>query len=251
MQKELIMKQYGLIGKTLGHSFSKSFFTEKFQNETIEAQYDLFELPEISQFPCLIQQHTFYGLNVTIPYKETVIQYLDELDHIAKEIGAVNTIKFQRKNGRTSLKGYNTDIIGFTNSITPHLQKVHDKALILGTGGASKAIAFALEKLGIEYTFVSRNKQEGILTYHELTEEIIHQNKLIINCTPIGTFPNCDIAPSIPYKHITKEHFLYDLIYNPAKTLFCQMGEDKGAITLNGLEMLHGQAIASWTIWNQ
>jgi shikimate dehydrogenase len=245
------MKQYGLIGKTLGHSFSKKFFTEKFSQESIEAQYDLFELPEISHFPCLTQQHEFYGLNVTIPYKESVIQYLDELDKIAAEIGAVNTIKFIRKNGRTTLKGYNTDIIGFTNSITPYLKKEHKKALILGTGGASKAIAFALTKLGIEYTFVSRKKQDGILTYQELSEEIIHQNKLIINCTPIGTFPNCDIAPEIPYKQISSEHFLYDLIYNPAKTLFCQLGEENGAISLNGLEMLHGQAIASWTIWNQ
>ena len=171
------MKQYGLIGKTLGHSFSKKFFTEKFSQESIEAQYDLFELPEITHFPCLTQQHEFYGLNVTIPYKESVIQYLDELDKIASEIGAVNTIKFIRKNGRTSLKGYNTDIIGFTNSITPHLKKEHQKALILGTGGASKAIAFALTKLGIEYTFVSRKKQDGILTYQELNEEIIHQNR--------------------------------------------------------------------------
>ncbi|MEE3483191.1 MAG: shikimate dehydrogenase [Bacteroidales bacterium] len=245
------MKNYGLIGKTLKHSFSKKFFTEKFSTENIDAQYELYELDTIEKFPQLISSVTLSGLNVTIPYKEQVIAYLDEVDPIAKAIGAVNTIQFKRKGNELKLCGYNTDVIGFKDSILPHLKPVHKKALILGTGGASKAIYYALNNLGIETLYVSRTPKEGQITYNDLDKAILSDYLLIVNCSPIGMYPNIDQAPDIPYKYLTNNHFLYDLVYNPENTKFCQMAREMNAFSMNGLEMLHGQALASWEIWNK
>ena len=243
------MKTYGLIGEKLGHSFSKKFFTEKFEKEGIDARYELFELPDIAHFPLLVADNDFSGLNVTIPYKEKIIPFLNELDPVAKAVGAVNTIRFIRSGAHTVLKGYNTDVIGFTNSLAPLLQPQHRNALILGTGGASKAVAYALKSLNINYRFVSRKPNEDSYSYQQLTKEIIENYKIIINCTPVGTFPNIDSTPEIPYHYLSPEHLLYDLIYNPEKTLFCKLGEEQGATTKSGLEMLYGQAVAAWGIW--
>ena len=244
------METYGLIGKKLEHSFSKRYFTEKFETEGISARYELFELPDISHFPLLVANNNFSGLNVTIPYKEKIIPFLNELDPVAKAVGAVNTIQFIHSDAHTILKGYNTDVIGFTNSFVPLLQPQHRNALILGTGGASKAVAYALKTLNIGYRFVSRKPSEEIYSYPQLTKERFEKYKIIINCTPIGTFPDINIAPEIPYQYLSSEHLLYDLIYNPEKTLFCKLGEEQGATTKNGLDMLYGQAVAAWAIWN-
>ena len=244
------METYGLIGEKLGHSFSKKYFTEKFETEGINAQYELFELPDISHFPLLVACNNFSGLNVTIPYKEKIIPFLDELDPVAKAVGAVNTIQFIRSQARTILKGYNTDVIGFTNSFASLLQPQHKNALILGTGGASKAVAYALKTLNIDCRFVSRNPSDEIYSYRQLTKEIIGKYKVIINCSPVGTFPNIDVDPGIPYQYLSSGHLLYDLIYNPEKTLFCKLGEEHGATIKNGLDMLYGQAVAAWAIWN-
>ncbi len=244
------MKTYGLIGKTLGHSFSKRYFTEKFEKEEINARYELFELPDIVQFPALVDGNYLSGLNVTIPYKEQIIPFLDELDTVAQEVGAVNTIRFIRSESRMMLKGYNTDVAGFANSFAPLLQPQHKSALILGTGGASKAVTYALKTLNIGYKFVSRKPSGDNYSYQQLTKEIIEKYKIIINCTPAGTFPNVDAAPEIPYQYLSSGHLLYDLIYNPEKTLFCKLGEKRGATIKNGLDMLYGQAIAAWKIWN-
>jgi shikimate dehydrogenase len=188
-------------------------------------------------------------LNVTIPYKEKVIPYLNKLDETAKAIGAVNVIKFVRNNGTLELIGYNSDIIGFEKSFSPLLKEQHKKALILGTGGAAKGVAFVLNKLGIEYKFVSRTKNEQNITYEELSSQTIDNYTIIINASPIGTFPNVEKCPDILYEQISSKHLLYDLVYNPEKTLFLQKGEEKGAIIKNGLEMLHEQAIAAWNFW--
>ncbi len=244
------MKQFGLIGKVLVHSFSKKFFTEKFANENIDARYELYEMPVIDDFKTLITTKEFSGFNVTIPYKEQIIPLLDSLDPIAEGIGAVNTVKFIRNNGKTELRGYNTDIIGFTDSIKPLLRESHKKALVLGTGGASKAVCYALKLMGIEYKYVSRNTRPDCFTYDDLTKEVMQEYTVIVNCSPVGTFPKVDKAPNIPYEYVTSDHLLYDLVYNPEHTKFCQLGEARGAITKNGLEMLHNQAIASWKIWN-
>ena len=244
------MEIYGLIGEKLGHSFSKRYFTEKFEVEKIGARYELFELPDISHFPLLIANNNFSGLNVTFPYKEKVIPFLDELDPVAKAVGAVNVIRFIQSGARTVLKGYNTDVIGFTNSLVSLLQPQHQHALILGTGGSSKAVAYALKSLNIDYHFVSRKPSEEAYSYQQLTPKILEKYKIIINCTPIGVFPNIDIAPGIPYQHLSSDHLLYDLIYNPEKTLFLKLGEERGATTKNGLDMLYGQAAAAWAIWN-
>ena len=244
------MKQFGLIGLPLVHSFSKRFFSEKFDTEDINAKYDLFELPAISDFPDLLKQHEFSGLNVTIPYKQKIIDYLDELDETAAEIGAVNVVKFIRDNDTLRLKGYNSDAIGFEKSLKPHLQPNHRKALILGTGGASKAVDYTLKKLGIETTFVSRNKQSDNLTYDMLDKDVMNNYQLIVNTSPVGTFPHTDECPAIPYQHLGKSHFLYDLVYNPEETLFLKKGRAQGAQGINGKEMLVGQAVAAWDIWN-
>lgn len=247
------MQKYGLVGYPLKHSFSIGYFNEKFSSEKIEAEYINFEIPDINNFPEIIEANpNLHGLNVTIPYKEKVIPYLDELDKQAAAIGAVNVIKIIRnKGGKPKLIGYNSDIIGFTQSIQPLLQSHHKKALILGTGGASKAVFHGLKNLGIEAKFVSRTARFGMLTYEELNAEIIKEYTVIVNCTPVGMYPKVDACPDIPYEAITSEHLLYDLFYNPNITLFMKKGEAKGAVTKNGLEMLLLQAFAAWEIWQK
>lgn len=246
------MRQFGLIGFPLGHSFSKKYFSEKFQNENIDARYDLYELSNISEFPNLRNSIKLSGLNVTIPYKEQIIPLLDKLDDTATSIGAVNVIRFDYdNNGKATLTGFNTDAIGFENSLKPFLKPHHKKALILGTGGASKAILYTLQQLGIECSYVSRSTREGQLTYSDLNEEILNDNLLIVNATPLGTFPKTDACPDIPYQFLTDKHLLFDVVYNPAETLFMKKGRDAGATVLNGEEMLIGQAIAAWEIWNR
>ena len=247
------MQKYGLVGYPLKHSFSIGYFNEKFSSEKIEAEYINFEIPDINNFPEIIEANpNLHGLNVTIPYKEKVIPYLDELDKQAAAIGAVNVIKIIRnKGGKPKLIGYNSDIIGFTQSIQPLLQSHHKKALILGTGGASKAVFHGLKNLGIEAKFVSRTARFGMLTYEELNAEIIKEYTVIVNCTPVGLYPKVDACPDIPYEAITSEHLLYDLLYNPNITLFMKKGEVKGAVTKNGLEMLLLQAFAAWEIWQK
>ncbi len=241
-------KIYGLLGKDIGYSFSRNYFSEKFEKESLDCQYNNFDLKQIEGFTKIIKNSDIQGLNVTIPYKEEVISYLDHLDPVAKEIGAVNVIKF---NKNQQLTGYNSDHYGFTESLKPLVNKTIKKALILGTGGASKAIAYALNQLNIQYTFVSRNPDFEELSYSTLDEDIIQEYKLIINCTPLGTHPNVDSYPDIPYEYLTKFHVLYDLIYNPSQTTFMKKGIEKGAKTTNGLKMLVLQAEKSWEIWNK
>lgn len=248
------MDKYGLIGYPLKHSFSIGYFNEKFKSENIDAEYVNFEIPSINDFMEVIEEHpNLRGLNVTIPYKEQVIPFLDELDPDTAKIGAVNVIKIiKQPKGKVRLIGYNSDIIGFTNSIQPLLQEHHKRALILGTGGASKAVYRGLQNLGIDCIFVSRShKANGTLTYQELTPEIIAMYTIIVNCTPLGMYPNVDSCPDIPYELLTSNHLLYDLLYNPNVTLFMKKGEERGAVTKNGLEMLLLQAFAAWEIWNK
>ena len=245
------MKHFGLIGKVLVHSFSKKFFTEKFAKEGIDAQYDLYELPVIDDFKHLITTKEFCGFNVTIPYKEQIIPFLDSLDPIAEGIGAVNTVKFIRENGKTELRGYNTDIIGFTDSIKPLLRENHNKALVLGTGGASKAVQYVLNKYNLAYSIVSRDKERGDYTYDTLTADVIAHHKLIINATPVGMSPNKEQAPMLPYEAFGAEHKVFDLIYNPATTQLLSRAKEQGSATMNGILMLQTQAIASWHIWQR
>ncbi|WP_062059526.1 shikimate dehydrogenase family protein [Aquimarina longa] len=240
-------KIYGLLGRNISYSFSKGYFLEKFEKENLNCEYTNFDLTEIKDIIKIIDNPLVHGLNVTIPYKEEVISYLDELDPIAKEIGAINVIKFDKKR---KTKGYNSDHYGFTESLKPLLNKTIKKALILGTGGASKAIGYALNQLNINYTFVSRNPDFNELSYNDLDEDIIQSYKLIINCTPLGTHPNIHNYPDIPYEYITKNHVLYDLIYNPNETTFMIKGKEKGATVSNGLQMLILQAEKAWEIWN-
>jgi len=244
------VRKFGLIGFPLGHSFSKKFFTAKFENENIDARYDLYELENISLFADLKLNPDLYGLNVTIPYKEKVIAFLDELDDTAQKIGAVNVIKFIRAESGLRLKGYNSDAIGFRKSIQPLIKPHHKKALILGTGGASKAANYILNGLNIDTVFVSRTPAEGIFTYQQLDEKIMDEFTIIVNTSPVGTFPNIDKCPDIPYHLITNKHLLYDVVYNPSETLFMQKGKAMGANVKNGEEMLNGQAVAAWEIWN-
>lgn len=242
--------KFGLLGKNISYSFSKGYFLKKFEELKLsKLSYRNFDIPEIEEFPFLIyhKEDEFCGFNVTIPYKQSIMRYLSDIDADAKKIGAVNTIKVTNKN---ELVGYNTDIYGFENSLIPLLKSHHKKALILGTGGASKAIAFVLDKLNIKYQFVSRTKAEHAISYVDLSEEVIENHLLIINCTPLGTHPNIEKHPEIPYKLLTDQHFLYDLIYNPSETTFLKNGKEKGAIIKNGLEMLELQAEKSWEIWN-
>ena len=248
------MNKYGLIGYPLKHSFSKNYFNEKFKTENIDAEYVNFEIADISDFKRIIDENpTLCGMNVTIPYKQQVIPFLDELDPAtAKRIGAVNVIKIIREGKKNRLVGYNSDIIGFTKSIEPYLQPFHKKALILGTGGASKAVLCGLEDLGLDCTFVSRTKKSPeILTYQELTSEVMNDYSVIVNCTPVGMYPEVDFCPDIPYECLTPNHLLYDLLYNPNETLFMKKGADRGATVKNGLEMLLLQAFESWEIWNR
>ena len=242
-------KVFGLLGRNISYSFSKNYFTEKFKKLQLpNYQYLNFDIQDIKEFPEILNANPgLIGFNVTIPYKTAIIPFLDELDDTAREIGAVNTVRIL-KNGK--LKGYNTDCYGFEHSIKPLLKKYHTKSLLLGTGGASKAIQYVLEKLHIEVTFVSRTPNgSNQIKYQDLNEEFIKENLIIVNCTPLGTFPNVANAPDIPYPFLTSNHLLYDLIYNPSETAFLKNGSLKGAITKNGLEMLELQAEKAWMIW--
>ena len=278
------MTTYGLIGYPLGHSFSRKFFTEKFEKEGIDAQYLNFEIPSIEEFPEIIKNNPeLRGLNVTIPYKQQVMQYLDEISEEAKAIGAVNVVRIERPSPqpspimgretmrnagnkpdglpikgdmseglRGSLIGYNSDVIGFVESLRPLLKAHHKKALILGTGGASKAIRYGLEeKLGMETLFVSRSAREGMITYEEVTAEVLKEYEVIVNCSPVGMYPHVDECPALPYEDMNENNLLYDLVYNPLGTLFMKKGAEQGATVKNGLEMLHLQAIASWKFWEK
>ena len=244
------MKKFGLIGYPLAHSFSKEYFTRKFLKENLDDhEYLNFPINTISGFPQIIEANPdLVGLNVTIPFKEQIIPFLDDLDFMAKKVSAVNTIKFIEKHGKKILKGYNTDIYGFSESLKEVLNGRVEDALILGSGGASKAVAFVLDMMGVNYHIISR--KSGFRTYGELDESFILNYKIIINTTPLGTFPEVDTCPEIPYRYITPSHILFDLIYNPAETLFLKRGKENGATISNGLKMLHLQAQKSWEIWN-
>ncbi len=246
------MDKYGLVGFPLDHSFSKDFFNEKFKNEGIKAEYINYEISKIDNIlEILNTTPKLKGINITIPYKEKIIPYLDSLSTEAKTIGAVNVVKILHKGNKLFLKGYNTDAISFKNSIKPLLESYHKKALILGTGGAAKAINYALTSLGIKTQYVSRTRSINSLSYNDVSTKIIHNFKLIVNCTPIGMYPNVDLCPNIPYKDMDYHTLLYDLIYNPDETLFMRKGKENGAIVKNGIEMLLLQAFESWKIWNE
>lgn len=250
------MNKYGLIGFPLGHSFSAKYFNNKFKQESIDAEYLNFEIENIEDIVKVLDNtENLKGLNVTIPHKETVIPFLDSLSTSAQKIGAVNTIKVIRyHNNGTSykLEGHNTDYVGFKKSIQPLINPhTHTKALVLGTGGASKAIVQALEDMNIEWLYVSRTKGNNCITYNDIDASIMDDYKVIINCSPLGTFPKTDECPNLPYHLITKEHLLYDLVYNPAETLFLYNGKKQGATIKNGEEMLELQALAAWEIWER
>ncbi len=243
---------FGLIGKPLGHSTSMVSFKKMFRAEGISADYCNFELESAEEIRNLVEHNPkICGLNVTIPYKTDVIPYLDELDDTAREIGAVNVVKVERDAGNIRLIGYNTDHIGFGRSLKPMLPELPVKALVLGTGGASKAVCYALRQMGIEYHNVSRSSSFDILGYYELSPSIMEEHRLIINCTPVGMSPDSEQYPDIPYAYITPEHILFDLIYNPETTLFLKKGAEHGASIKNGSEMLRIQAEEAWKIWNQ
>lgn len=246
------MKRYGLLGYPLTHSFSKRYFTDKFETEGIDSSYQNFEIDTIKKFPEIIKNNPeIVGLNVTIPYKEQVIQYLDELNDSAREIKAVNTIRVTRTKSGVHLKGFNTDTYGFENALKPLLKEHHKKALILGTGGASKALKYVLTKLNIDYISASIEElQENEIRYEDIDEKMMAERLLIINATPLGTYPKVDNCPNIPYQFINAKHLLFDLVYNPEITKFLAKGMEKGATTKNGYEMLLGQAIRSYEIWN-
>lgn len=264
------MRLFGLIGFPLSHSFSVKYFADKFHREGItDAAYKAFPITDINLLPDLIKCHpNLHGFNVTIPYKETIIPLLDELDETASVVGAVNTVvcetsalsldrqEFGLTNTTSSkLVGYNTDVYGFRQSIKPFLASQHEKALILGTGGASKAVEFVLKEIGVECVFVSRERKvipgKTVLAYEELNEYVLAMCKLIVNCSPAGTFPDVNAAPEIPYEHISPDHFLYDLVYNPEETEFLRRGKAKGAMVMNGLDMLKLQAEEAWRIWSK
>ncbi len=247
------MHTYGLIGFPLGHSFSKAYFEQKFLNENIQAEFLNFELEKVDEFPNLLAKTpNLKGLSITIPHKETIIPLLDEVEGAAKEIGAVNSVKICREKDTLKTIGYNTDYYGFGKSLDEFLgKKVQTKALILGTGGAAKAVAYALKLRNIPHKFISRNKAKGNDTYQDLDKEIIHSHHLIINTTPLGTFPNSETFPKIPYEYLTNSHFLFDLVYNPEKTTFLKKGKEQGAKIQNGLPMLYYQAERSWELWDK
>ena len=236
------MRHYGIIGLPLLHSFSAKYFNEKFATEKIDAEYSLYPLKELTEERIKELLDTLDGMNVTMPYKQVVIPYLDRLDETARAVGAVNVVH--------NKVGYNTDCIGFMNSIRPLLRKSDRKALVLGTGGASKAVCYGLSKLGVSPTLVSRTPKEDMLGYNQLTEEVMHDYTVIINCTPLGMAPEENTCPDIPYQWITARHLLFDCVYNPEETVFLHKGKAQGATIRNGMEMLTGQAKAAWKIWN-
>lgn len=243
-------KQYGLVGKNISYSFSKAYFAEKFERENNKSHtYENFDIREIFEFPGILKNNPdLKGLNVTIPYKEVVIPFLDKMSKNALKIGAVNTIKITA-DGKT--KGYNTDFYGFKKSLKPLLKPYHKKALILGTGGASKAVAYALRLLEIDYILVSREPSEHTLAYDEIDASTFEEYQIIINCTPLGTSPDVEACPEIPYGYFTEKHIAYDLIYNPEETLFLKNAKEKGAVIKNGYEMLVFQAEKAWKIWKK
>jgi shikimate dehydrogenase len=250
MMIELTTKRFGLLGRTISYSFSKGYFTQKFSNDLFKGcSYENFDIPEINSFIEILKNNPdLSGLNVTIPYKETILPFLDQLSQNAAAIGAVNTIKFTKK-GR--LKGYNTDYYGFKKSIEPLLKPHHKKALILGTGGAAKAVAYALDQLKIAYTFVSRNPKDNSIDYTRINATTFDNYQIIINCTPVGTSPTIELFPLIPYEYFTDKHIAYDLIYNPEETQFLKKAKAQGAVPKNGLDMLIFQAEKAWKIWNK
>lgn len=240
---------FALLGHPIGHSYSGIYLNNKFRTENKQADYTLIDLPSIDRFPLILQSEHWNGFNVTIPHKSAIIPYLDKLSPTAEAIGAVNTIEIVHKYGEFKTIGHNTDVIGFEQTLRPILCKHHTAALILGTGGASKAVKFVLEKLKIRYISVSRSHTNGCIGYKDLTSEIIKSHKIIINCTPLGMFPNTDTCPDVPYNEITEQHLLYDLVYNPEETLFLQQGKLHHSTIMSGLQMLYAQADASVKIW--
>lgn len=245
------MDKYGLIGYPLGHSFSIGYFNERFENENIDAKYINFEIPSIDDLPEILASNPqLKGLNVTIPYKEKVIPFLDSVSPEARAIGAVNVIRVTHKGNKVILRGFNSDVIGFTKSIEPMLEKCHKKALILGTGGASKAVNYGLKSLGLETVFVSRYERPDTIQYESITPDVVKEYNVIVNCTPLGMYPHSDECPKLPYEALDSHNILYDLIYNPDQTLFMKKGLAHGAQVKNGLEMLLLQAFASWEFWN-
>lgn len=241
-------KIYGLLGKSLAHSFSPQYFNDKFRDLKLDAEYRLFEVDDISKLRDLVNDHPISGLNVTIPFKQTVMPYLDKISENAAEIGAVNTIKIL-KDGR--LKGYNTDWFGFRQALEPMLKPRHQAALILGTGGSSKAVAFALEQMGVQYLHVSRSKSAQSISYDEIDWTLFNRFQIVINCTPIGMYPNITEAPPVPYQYFSKNHIAFDLIYNPETTLFLSRAANQGATISNGYQMLVNQAEKAYKIWNK
>lgn len=241
------MNLYGLIGFPLSHSFSQRYFTEKFLREGIpDCRYELFPIDQMDAFPALWEMHAdLKGVNVTIPYKEKVIPYLSSLSDVVQKTGACNCIKKTSK----GLVGYNTDVIGFEQVLLRNLKPIHRKALVLGTGGAAKAVQYVLHKNGIAFMDVSRHAGPGKMTYSELDKNLMRDHLLIVNTTPLGMYPQTNSAPDIPYELLTGDHFLFDLVYNPAKTLFLERGEAKGSFIQNGADMLAIQAEESWRIW--
>ena len=245
------MDKYGLIGYPLGHSFSISYFNQKFKDEHIDAVYENFEIPSIDLLPEILDSNpNLKGLNVTIPYKQKVIPFLDNISPEARAIGAVNVIKVIHDGKKIKLKGYNSDVIGFTQSIEPMLERFHKKALILGTGGASKAIDYGLKSLGLETVFVSRYERPDTVQYQSITPEVVKEYNVIVNCTPLGMYPHTEECPLLPYEAMDNHTILYDLIYNPDETMFMKRGAEYGANVKNGLEMLLLQAFASWEFWH-
>ena len=247
-----VQSLYGLIGYPLIHSFSQDYYNRKFESEGINAMYLNFEIEDIGQFMEIVAQYpNLKGLNVTAPYKEQVIPYLNELDEDAQVIGAVNVLKVLKdlKNNDVRLKGYNSDVVGFSKSIEPFLDENHNKAMVLGTGGAAKAVSHALQKLGVEVMHISRNKTQATVTYEEITKAMVHDHKIIVNATPLGTYPHVESCPDFPYRFLTQDHIAYDLVYNPEETLFMKKSKEFGATVKNGLEMWLLQGFASYEIW--
>ena len=245
------MDKYGLIGYPLGHSFSITYHNQRFADEGINAKYFNYEIPSIDNLTEVLDSNPeLKGLNVTIPYKQKVMEYLDYISPEARAIDAVNVIRVIHEGKNTILKGYNSDVIGFTQSIEPMLEEYHKKALILGTGGASKAINYGLKSLGLETIFVSRYRRPGTICYEDITPEVVKEYNVIVNCTPLGMYPKTEECPFLPYEAMDEKNILYDLIYNPDETLFMKKGAEHGANVKNGLEMLLLQAFASWEFWN-
>jgi len=246
------MRKFGLIGYPLGHSFSKKYFAEKFLNEHItDCIYENYPLTDILQLERLIESETeLCGLNVTIPYKSVVIRFLDVIDPEAKEIGAVNVLKIKRIAGEIKLYGYNSDITGIRDSLIPYINNDVNQAIVLGTGGSSRAVSHVLKHLGLKVVNISRNKKPGVITYSDIDFKLINDTQIIVNTTPLGMFPDIESRPDLDYNLLNKNHILFDLVYNPEKTSFLKSGEDRGCVIIGGLKMLHSQAEKAWDIWN-